>query len=188
MSEKYDHLTDEHQDFIASQKIFFVGTGAEDSWINVSPKGLDSLKIINKNKIVWLNLTGSGNETAAHTQKNPRMTLMFTSFEKKPLILRVYGLARIIHRLDPEWNALESYFPVSIGSRQIFDLTISLVQTSCGYAVPYYDFKGERDALEKWNKAKGEDGIKKYWQEENAQSLDGVPIATAKKNIGATSS
>ena len=108
-----------------------------------------------------MNLTGSGNESAAHTQENPRMTLMFTSFEKKPLILRIYGEAKTIHRLDEGWDTLSSNFPKSDGSRQIFDLTISLVQTSCGYAVPYYDFKGERDILKKWNENAGEKGIQK---------------------------
>ena len=183
MAEKYDHLTEQHQRFIDAQKIFFVGTAAAEGNINVSPKGLESLKIVNKNKVLWVNLTGSGNETAAHTQENPRMTLMFTSFEKNPLILRVYGTARAIHRLDPEWETVINHFPKSPGSRQVFDFSVSLVQTSCGYAVPYYDFKGERSTLEKWNDAAGEDGIKKYWEEKNTQSLDGIETGIVKKNI-----
>ena len=184
MAEKYDHLTEQHQRFIDAQKIFFVGTAAAEGLINVSPKGLESLKIINKNKIVWLNLTGSGNETAAHTQENPRMTLMFNSFEKNPLILRVYGMARTIHRLDPEWDSLISLFPKSEASRQIFDLSVSLVQTSCGYGVPYYEFKRERSTLKKWNETAGEEGIKKYWEENNTQSLDGIKTGIVQKNIG----
>lgn len=110
MAEQYNHLTKDLQKFIENQKIFFVGTATSDGLINVSPKGLDSLKIINKNRILWMNLTGSGNESAAHTQENPRMTLMFTSFEGKPLILRVYGKAKAIHRLDKEWDVLSSNF------------------------------------------------------------------------------
>tara|TARA_B100000795_G_scaffold253343_1_gene223469 strand:+ start:74 stop:634 length:561 start_codon:yes stop_codon:yes gene_type:complete len=183
MAEQYNHLTKDLQKFIENQKIFFVGTATSDGLINVSPKGLDSLKIINKNRILWMNLTGSGNESAAHTQENPRMTLMFTSFERKPLILRVYGKAKAIHRLDKEWDVLSSNFLESEGSRQIFDLTISLVQTSCGYAVPYYDFKGERDILKNWNEKAGEKGIQKYWKENNAKSLDGILTDIEKKNI-----
>ena len=181
--EHFNHLTDDLQKFIEQQKIFFVGTATSEGLINISPKGLESLKVIDKNRILWMNLTGSGNESAAHTQENPRMTLMFTSFEKKPLILRIYGEAKTIHRLDEGWDTLSSNFPESDGSRQIFDLTISLVQTSCGYAVPYYDFKGERDILKKWNEKAGEKGIQKYWKENNAQSLDGIETNIEKKNI-----
>ena len=181
--EHFDHLTHDLQKFIEQQKVFFVGTAASDGFINISPKGYDSLKVVDKNRIVWVNLTGSGNESAAHTQENPRMTLMFTSFERKPLILRVYGEAKTIHRLDKEWDILSSNFPPSNASRQIFDLSISLVQTSCGYAVPYYDFKGERDILKKSNEKAGKSGIQKYWKENNAKSLDGILTNIEKKNI-----
>ena len=112
------------------------------------------------------------------------MTLMFNSFEKNPLILRVYGMARTIHHLDPEWNSLIGLFPKSEASRQIFDLSVSLVQPSCGYGVPYYEFKRERSTLKKWNETKGEEGIKKYWKENNTQSLDGIKTGIVQKNIG----
>ena len=181
--EHFNHLTDDLQKFIKEQKIFFVGTATSEGLINISPKGLESLKVIDKNRILWMNLTGSGNESAAHTQENPRMTLMFTSFERKPLILRVYGEAKTIHRLDKNWDVLSSNFPESDGSRQIFDLKISLVQTSCGYAVPFYDFKGERDILTNWNEKAGEKDIQKYWKENNAKSLDGIETNIEKKNI-----
>ena len=120
--EHFNHLTDDLQKFIEQQKIFFVGTATSEGLINISPKGLESLKVINKNRILWMNLTGSGNESAAHTQENPRMTLMFTSFEKKPLILRIYGKAKTIHRLDKGWDTLSSNFHESDGSRQILIL------------------------------------------------------------------
>ena len=181
--EHFDHITNDLQKFIEKQKIFFVGTATSDGLINISPKGLESLKVIDKNRILWMNLTGSGNESAAHTQENPRMTLMFTSFDKKPLILRVYGEVKTIHRLDKDWDILSSYFPPSDASRQIFDLSISLVQTSCGYAVPFYDFKGERDILKKFNVKAGKKGIQKYWKENNAKSLDGIITNIEKKNI-----
>ena len=181
--EHFDHITNDLQKFIEKQKIFFVGTATSDGLINISPKGLESLKVIDKNRILWMNLTGSGNESAAHTQENPRMTLMFTSFDKKPLILRVYGEVKTIHRLDKDWDILSSYFPPSDASRQIFDLSISLVQTSCGYAVPFYDFKGESDILKKFNEKAGKKGIQKYWKENNAKSLDGIITNIEKKNI-----
>ena len=104
--EHFDHITNDLQKFIEKQKIFFVGTATSDGLINISPKGLESLKVIDKNRILWMNLTGSGNESAAHTQENPRITLMFTSFDKKPLILRVYGEVKTIHRLDKDWDIL----------------------------------------------------------------------------------
>jgi len=122
-------------------KVFFVATGVAEGTINLSPKGLDSLRVVENNRILWMNLTGSGNETAAHVQENPRMTLMMNAFEGKPLILRIYGQAKVIHHLDEEWKEFVDLFPYSEGSRQIFDLSIELVQTSCGWAVPEYEFK-----------------------------------------------
>ena len=158
--ELFDKLTEEHIDFIKDQKVFFVATGVAEGTINLSPKGLDSLRVIESDRILWMNLTGSGNETAAHVQENPRMTLMMNAFEGKPLILRIYGQAKVIHHLDQEWREFIDLFPYSEGSRQIFDLSIELVQTSCGWAVPEYEFKKERDILDKSNKVAGEKGIR----------------------------
>ena len=109
---------------------------------------------------------------------------MLNAFEGKPLILRIYGNAKAIHHQDNEWEDLIKLFPYSEGSRQIFDLSVSLVQTSCGWAVPEYEFKKERDILEKSNKVAGVDGIKKYWKESNAKSLDGIDTHIIEKNIG----
>ena len=160
--ELFEELNEDHIIFIKEQRVFFVATAVSDGNINLSPKGLDSLRVLKNNRIVWLNLTGSGNETAAHIQENPRMTLMFNAFEGKPLILRVYGKAEVIHHQDDKWTDLIRQFPYSEGSRQIFDLSVSLVQTSCGWAVPEYEFKKERDILQKSNKAAGIKGIKEY--------------------------
>ena len=102
--ELFDKLTEEHIDFIKDQKVFFVATGVAKGTINLSPKGLDSLRVIESDRILWMNLTGSGNETAAHVQENPRMTLMMNAFEGKPLILRIYGQAKVNHHLDDEWK------------------------------------------------------------------------------------
>ena len=182
--ELFDQLTEDHIDFIKDQKVFFVATGVAEGTINLSPKGLDSLRVVENNRILWMNLTGSGNETAAHVQENPRMTLMMNAFEGKALILRIYGQAKVIHHLDEEWKEFVDLFPYSEGSRQIFDLSIDLVQTSCGWAVPEYEFKKERDILDKSNKVAGEKGIRKYWKSSNTKSLDGLKTNIIEKNIG----
>ena len=116
---------------------------------------------------------GSGNESAAHVKENGRMTVMFCSLDKQPLILRLYGKARAVHPRDDAWDALVGLFPPATGARQVFVLSIDLVQTSCGYAVPHYQFKGERQTLAKWADNKGAEGIADYWAEKNQTSLDG---------------
>lgn len=173
MAKQLEALTEKLTDFIESQKIFFVGTAAAEGRINVSPKGMDSLRVLNPKKIIWLNLTGSGNETAAHILQNPRMTLMFCAFEGKPLILRIYGTAKSYHPRDTEYGELIGLFPETAGARQIIELDIEMVQTSCGFAVPLMEFKEERTLLEDWAKSKGTEGIETYWKEKNIKSIDG---------------
>lgn len=173
MAKQFPELEKPHLDFIRDQKIFFVGTAAADGYVNVSPKGMDSLRVMNESRIVWLNLTGSGNESAAHVLENNRMTIMFCSFGIKPLILRVYGAAKAVHPRDAEWDELSSLFPEYIGIRQLFVVDISMVQTSCGYAVPRMEYKEERDTLDNWANKIGREGVQAYWQKENTRSLDG---------------
>lgn len=175
MGKQYTQLPDNLTDFIARQKIFFVGTAAADGRVNVSPKGMDTLRVVSANRVVWLNLTGSGNETAAHLREQSRITLMFCAFEGDPLILRLYGHARALHPRDPEWSTLLPLFPNLNGSRQLVNVAIDLVQTSCGMGVPFLDFKSGRDQLEKWADKKGAQGIQEYWEEKNQISLDGKP-------------
>ncbi len=126
---------------------------------------MNSLKIIDSKKLIWLNYTGSGNESAAHILENPRMTIMFCSFELKPLILRIYGRAQAIHPREKPWQEYLKLFPEKSGARQFFTIDIDLVQTSCGFAVPFYEFKEDRNALVRWSGPKGNEGIQKYWQE-----------------------
>lgn len=173
MGKKLDSITPQLRTFIEQQKIFFVGTAAERGSVNVSPKGTDSFRVIDKNKIVWLNLTGSGNETAAHLLQNKRMTIMFCAFEGKPIILRLYGKAAIYHKRDPQFNIYEKLFPKNVGSRQIIEMHIDLVQTSCGFAVPFMDFKEERTTLNDWSKKQGTENIEAYWENRNTKSIDG---------------
>ena len=173
MSDRFEQPTDKHTAFIKRQHVFFAGTAGEEGFINVSSKGLDSLRVIDNSRVAWVNLTGSGNETAAHVLANGRMTLMFCSFEKQPLILRAYGIAKAVHPRDDEWSGLVDRFPDYLGTRQIFELKVELVQTSCGYAVPYYEMTGERPTLDKWAQKHGQQGIEQYWQEKNVESLNG---------------
>ena len=172
MSQRYSKIRKELKDFAIKQKIFFVVTADRGGRINLSPKGMDTLRVIEPNKIVWLNLTGSGNETAAHLIRNNRMTILFCSFEGKPLNLRLYGSAKIFHGQNETYNKYLTLFPKIVGSRQIIEMKVDLVQMSCGFAVPLMDYKEERTLLKSWAKKQGEDRIKKYWKENNTTSID----------------
>jgi Pyridoxamine 5'-phosphate oxidase len=182
MGQQFNELTQEHIDFIGKQKLYFVGTATAESKINISPKGQDTFRVINPQKVAWLNVTGSGNESAAHVQLNPRMTIMFAAFEGNPIILRIYGKARVIHQNDEDWSEYCSLFPVLPGTRQIFEVNIELVQKSCGMSVPFYEYVGERNQLKDWSIAKGELGITEYWKQKNQYSLDNIPTHIVEKN------
>jgi len=175
MGKTYDHISERHQQFIGVQKLFFVATATEDSKINLSPKGMDSLRIVNPKRVVWLNLTGSGNETAAHLLENNRITVMFCAFEGAPLILRIYGRAKVYHPRDEAYQDLIHLFPTIAGARQLIDIEVEMVQNSCGMAVPYFDFKEERQQLKQWAEDKGQEKIEEYWVKRNTKSLDGKP-------------
>ncbi len=175
MASRFPELSDELIDFLQRQKIFFVGTAAPDGRVNVSPKGMDTLRVLGKNRIVWLNLTGSGNETAAHLIEQDRMTLMFCAFEGEPMILRVYGHAKMVHPRDAGWSELSPLFPPSLGARQVIDLEIELVQTSCGMGVPLLDFREERGLLNQYYENRGQEGITEFWRTRNQESIDGKP-------------
>ena len=175
VAKHYPQITDRLTAFIASQEMFFVATAARDGRVNVSPKGLDSLRVLSPNRVVWLNGTGSGNETAAHLLDSPRMTLMFCSFVREPLILRLYGRARALHAGDPEWYEIAELFPPLRGARNMFDLRVDQVQTSCGYGVPLFEFLGQRDLMDSWARKKGDEGLRAYQHEHNRLSIDGYP-------------
>ena len=161
--------------FIERQKLFFVATAASDGRVNLSPKGADSLRIIDDHRILWLSLSGSGNETAGHLLRSNRMTLMFCSFEGEAMILRVYGTARALHPRDAGWDAALARFPEMAGTRQIFDLAVESVQTSCGTGVPLMDYRGERAATEliPYYEGLGPEGVADYWRRKNIRTIDG---------------
>jgi hypothetical protein len=175
MSEQFSELSEELIRFIERQKIFFVGTAAPAGRVNVSPKGQDSLRVLGPSQILWMNLTGSGNETAAHLLDINRITLMWCAFEGPPMILRAYGTAETVHRPHPRYEALAELIPPTTGTRQYYLVDVDLVQTSCGYAVPFFDFREDRVALAKWAAKRGDEGIAAYWAEKNQLSLDGNP-------------
>ena len=172
VAERFEKLDEKLKDFIRQQHMYFIGTAGAEGYVNVSPKGMDSFRILNDTTVAWLNLTGSGNETAAHVLENSRMTVMFCSFDKQPLIMRLYGQAAVVHPRDERWDELAALFPHYTGARQIFVLDLALVQTSCGYAVPYYKLQGERPTLTKWADKHGEAGIHDYWAQKNMKSLN----------------
>jgi len=173
VAQQFPALNDRLIRFIQAQHIYFVGTAAATGRVNVSPKGGDTLRVLGPNDIVWLNLTGSGNESAGHLLHNDRMTLMFCSFGEQPLILRLFGHAQAIHERDARWPEYERLFGAQTGARQFFLMDIDLVQTSCGYNVPYFDFRDERPTLDQWAERKGRDGIRQYWGEKNRRTIDG---------------
>jgi hypothetical protein len=178
MAIQYEAINETLEHFIMQQKVFFVATATEEGRINLSPKGMDTLRVLNETCVLWLNLTGSGNETAAHLLENDRMTLMFCAFEGDPKILRLYGSAKVINTTDGNWQKSMDLFPTIPGARQIIDMRVDLVQTSCGMAVPYYKFQEERQQLLRWADKKGDIGLKQYRQEKNQISLDGKPTGT----------
>jgi hypothetical protein len=175
MARFYPALEERHLAFIAAQHLFFTATGTADSRLNLSPKGMDSLRILSDSRVAYLDLTGSGNETAAHLKHDGRMTMMWCSFDADPLILRLYGRGRTVRRQDPEWGELRQHFTALPSERQIIVLDIESVQTSCGYAVPHYTYTGERETLARWAEKKGPVGLLDYWREKNQLSIDGLP-------------
>ena len=175
MARQFDAIAPAHRKFIEAQHIFFCATAAPRGRVNLSPKGMDSLRVLGPNRIAWLNITGSGNETAGHLLADPRMTLMWCSFTAQPLILRCYGTARAIHETDPDWAEMAGLFPPQRSARQVFDMEIDLVQSSCGYAVPLMDYAGERDTMDKWVAQRSDSELRAYWAEKNTTTLDGLP-------------
>lgn len=176
MGKRYDQLQDDQIGFIAEQQLFFVATAAPaGGHVNLSPKGMDSLRVLTPNRILWANATGSGNETAAHLAADPRITLMWCGFAKRPLILRAYGSAKMHHHDSPVFAELAAQLPPLPGLRQIVDVQITLTQSSCGYAVPFMEPAGERPTLRTWAETKGPEGLRAYWADRNATTIDGIP-------------
>jgi hypothetical protein len=176
MAKVLPQLTEGLHAFIQRQHLFFVATAPlAGGHVNVSPKGLHTFRVFGPTSVGYLDLTGSGIETAAHIRDNGRITFMFCAVEGPPLILRLYGRGRVVLPADPEWAALAPHFPTLPGVRSIVLAELDRVQTSCGEAVPLYSYLGDRDDLVKWAETKGPEGLDAYRREKNVASIDGLP-------------
>lgn len=182
MAKQFSALEAKHRAFIARQHIFFTASAAAGTRVNLSPRGTDWLRVLGDNAVCYLDRTGSGNETAAHLLADGRLTIMFCAVEGPPLILRLYGRGRVIHRDTEEYAGLVAERfggEEPVGARQIVRLDFDLVQTSCGFGVPFYDYRGERQAMDRWAEARlredGPEALADYRRAKNAASMDGLP-------------
>lgn len=177
MAKQFASIEAAHRAFIAGQRIFFTGTAAPSGRVNISPKGMDCLRVLGPNRVAYLDLTGSGTETSAHVAAcaDGRMTIMFCAFDGAPLILRLYGAATIHQLGAPGFDALAPHFPPLPGARQIVELDVQMVQQSCGYGVPFFDFREERPNLVRWAEHQGPENLGAYRREKNVASIDGFP-------------
>lgn len=177
MAKTYPDITDELRSFVEAQQMFFVATAplAADGHVNISPKGMDSLRVLGPNQVAYLDLTGSGNETSAHIEENGRITFMFCAFQGPPNILRLYGTGKTVLPGSAAWAELAPLFPNHPGARQIITAEIERVQTSCGFAVPLYDYRAQRDTLVRWAESRSEEQMQAYREQKNTTSIDGIP-------------
>jgi hypothetical protein len=176
MAKVLDALDDKLTEWIGQQHVFFVATApVAGGHVNLSPKGHDCLRVIDPSTVAYLDLTGSGAETIAHTRENGRITIMLCAFEGPPLILRLYGRGQAHANGSPRYEELRPRFPELPGSRSIVTVAIDRVQTSCGFSIPFMDYRAERPTLQQWATRQGEDGLREYWAEKNVESIDGLP-------------
>ena len=176
MAKFFETLTAAHLEFIAQQKIYFVASAPRSGRVNLSPKGMDTFRVLSTSRVGYLDSTGSGNETAAHLADNGGITLMMCSFTTAPLIFRIYGRGRAVHPRDAEWAQLRPLFgPPLPGERQLIVTEIESVQTSCGFAVPFFDYRAERETLVASCARRGPEGMAAFHAERNQRSIDGLP-------------
>ena len=177
MGKFHEAIQPAHRAFIEKQHIFFVSTAplSETGRINLSPKGLDCFRVFSENQVGYMDLISSGNETSAHTLENGRITIMFCSFEGAPNILRLYGKGRTVLPGSDEWEEWAPHFRIYPSTRQLIMADIDLVQTSCGFGVPLFEYRGERDIHFEWAEKKGSEGLQQYMRDNNLRSLDGLP-------------
>lgn len=176
MAKFFDDISDSQKAFIEEQHMFFVASAplSQDGHVNLSPKGMDSFRVLGSNQVAYLDLTGSGNETSAHLNENGRITVMFCAFQGPPKILRLFGTGRVVTANDDEWDQFSGLFPPMPGTRQIMVIDVHKTQEACGMSVPKFDFVEDRDALvNHWDK-NGEDFVREYWDKRNSESLDGL--------------
>ena len=176
MAEFFPALTPAHREFIAKQPVFFVATAADGSRINLSPKGMDSFRVLDDHTVAYLDVVGSGNETNAHLIADGRMTIMFCAFDNPALIFRIYGHGRSVLPQDAEWPDLHAQFTPLPGTRQIFVVAIDQAQTSCGWGVPQMTLDRPRETLNKYNIKYSDEERLAWWRSNGATSIDGLPV------------
>ncbi|HPI55283.1 MAG TPA: pyridoxamine 5'-phosphate oxidase family protein [Chitinophagaceae bacterium] len=186
MGSSNHQLSEAQQKFIQKQHIFFVASAPlhPEGHVNVSPKGLDTFRILSPSRVAYLDFAGSGNETSAHILENQRITILFCSFAKNPMILRLYGKGSVIKPSQADWDATYALFNTQVHCRQLFIIDIHRIQSSCGYGIPFYEYQGERSTLTDWIDKKGPEGIDAYIQKNNLQSLDGLPTHLGNEKKG----
>lgn len=176
MSEFFDHITEKQAEFIARQPVFFVATAAADARINLSPKGMDSFRLLDGGRAcAYLDYGGSGNETHAHLAADGRITIMFCAFDQPPLIYRIYGHGRAVLPQEAEFAALASHFTIERGVRQIFRISVESTQESCGWAVPKMAMVEERQTLRKYH-AQEDPAVRLAKYQDRNRSIDGLPV------------
>lgn len=175
MAKFYTELNESLREFIAAQHIFFHASAPSQGRINLSPKGLDTFRVLSDRRVAYLDLTGSECETAAHLAEDGRLTVMFCSFGAKPLILRLYGRGSVVRPRDADWPDLSGLFPPTPGARQVVVLDIDTVMTTCGFAVPQYEFTAHREQLTEFTRNMGEQQMDEYRRAHNQTSIDGLP-------------
>ena len=175
MSDFTPELTDDHIAFVTKQPVFFVATAADGARINLSPKGMDSFRVLGPGRVAYLDVGGSGNETQAKKKKKKRITIMFCAFDLPPLILRIYGRGHAVLPQDAGWAELAGQFTLLPGTRQIFVIDVESVQTSCGWGVPLMTLQAERETLSKYHAQQDPDErMKKLGT--RTKSIDGLPL------------
>lgn len=183
MADFFDQLNEDHVAMLAKQPVFFVATAASEGRINLSPKGYDAFRVLAPDRVAYLDLAGSGNETHAHLSVDGRITIMVCNFQQPALILRIYGTAKPVLPQDAGWDELSPHFTLLPGTRQIFDISVECVQTSCGYGVPFMQFERERDTLTKYH-GRSDPGAWVSKQQVRDKSIDGIPVRTTDRFIG----
>lgn len=170
-------MTDELKSFMESQNVYFVATAPLDGngHINCSPKGgSGSFRVIDENRVAYLDYVGSGIETVAHIKENGRIVVMFASFGERPMIARIHGRGAVVETGSARYDELIGEFPNSFGSRAIIEIDVERVSTSCGYGVPHMSYQMDRSKMGEWLKSKGADGLVDYSKRKNARSIDGL--------------
>lgn len=177
MGKTFEGIDANLRQFILEQRLFFVATAPlnADGHINLSPKGLDTLRVLDSHTVAYLDYVGSGAETIAHLRENQRIVIMLCAFQGAPRIVRLHGRGTVLEPQDPEFTLLRALFPDEPAGRAIIRVAVERISDSCGFGVPRYAFEADRPQLPEWVRSKGEQGLEDYQRKKNSVSIDGLP-------------